>query len=698
MLNRLFSQDSRQALSKLSHSIAAILASLKIGDLALRYKQISDLLKEIRIQADSNWNKANRLITSLNMGDIDARLQLYSAKEDEEIDILEKNIYQIKIFKNVNDNLIQKIDLIKFEIKKSNFIDKIATKSLEFSMDHVKRDNKFLDYQLKIAQLFCKTLIYRKQKKFYLAINSVNQWIDLLQTYQQYLNYFQPTYSTENVNDILVSAYNHKAKIHRALAGFDLENLDMKQLELSKKSYLDAIAIKKDKIILNCLGFLLNDISNMLPSKEAEILLNAALAYHNEALLIDDQYSYIYHGIGYALYKIEYRRYSAGLNIDINKLKDAINAFTFAEQKMSKPSARLYLDKGLTHALLGENANAMACYNKGLLHDASHALLRLHRGILYLQNDHMITALEDLRYGRAVSINSKSMLKVFDDKIIIAINRLKEEYKNIPEKNNLDELDIRKIAKQAAFETALNKIANHVFNLRNKSHQTTLFISYARGNKEHPHYAKQIENESKIEKLAKELSMAGFKVLFDKWYEVKGKDIMGFIEKIHGESDYILVIGTHYYLEKYKKISELGKPDPIIKTEASLINYMIRFNEFTKEKVIPVVLEGPAEKSLPPILLPKDRIDFERENYYDEIFKLICTLHHLKYSDEQLKKIVNNFNAVVAEIDQATQKAISERYKDSIRESSANIFHAAKIEAREGINHEISSALLRSNL
>ncbi len=65
---------------------------------------------------------------------------------------------------------------------------------------------------------------------------------------------------------------------------------------------------------------------------------------------------------------------------------------------------------------------------------------------------------------------------------------------------------------------------------------------------------------------------------------MKGKNINEFIEKIfHG---HVIVIGTHLFLEKYKRLSQPGKPDPVIQFEAHFISHLLRKTKETRDKVI----------------------------------------------------------------------------------------------------------------
>ena len=79
--------------------------------------------------------------------------------------------------------------------------------------------------------------------------------------------------------------------------------------------------------------------------------------------------------------------------------------------------------------------------------------------------------------------------------------------------------------------------------------------------------------------------------------------------------------------------------DHIVKIEARLINTMIGFNQIKSDKVIPLLLEGTRQESLPPFLHCKNICDFSEDDYSTLMFQLIRDLHKIDQRDRQYKNL-----------------------------------------------------------
>jgi len=164
------------------------------------------------------------------------------------------------------------------------------------------------------------------------------------------------------------------------------------------------------------------------------------------------------------------------------------------------------------------------------------------------------------------------------------------------------------------------------------------FISYAWGVPEH---------EKWVLRLAIDLREAGIDVLIDRWHAAAfGTSLPRFMTRIQ-ECNFILVVGTQKYREKYDNKGDLGTG---VGVEGDLANIRLSGTELEKESVIPLLLSGDPKISLPPLLQGRTYGDFRNENYYfANLFDLLLTLYHIGFDNravvdlrEDLKKIARS--------------------------------------------------------
>lgn len=642
----------------------------------------SSLLNNLKIQVEENWHKVNLLITSMHIEDIQPLLNYYSKKDAKKINQIEAFIKEVNLLKNHLNYLAQQVDLVAK--------DNDQARKIKHLIQHIKHQICIANHQLNIAEWFCKTYLNRLLKNIHTAKTAVTQWISEINLYKKYMQENKLSYPVSLLNLYLVNAYNHQAKIYRALAGKSLNNLDDQQLQFSSDSYHEALNIVCHPVILNGLGFLYSDMSSQATCHNRNDLLSQSLAYHEAALAMDSQDPNTYHGIGCTLYKIEKQRHDTS-NVIINENLDrALSAFTFAQQTNS--NGRLFLDKALVYLLLNNDEKVLENLNQGLIIDPNHVLLLYQRGCFFLSKQHLITALQDLRLGRTISVDCQDYKDLFDKAIKEATANLSLEYKTPLPAVTLDDLDIRKIAKQQAFEDALRNCAHYAKLLHPDHAKPSIFISYAWANAEHVHFQKQLIHEESVKQLAKELEIAGFNVLFDRWYDIKGNNISDFIEKIF--DGFALVIGTNHYLEKYKKLSEQDKADPVLQTEVYFISHLLRYTKKTRDKIIPLLLEGTVEESLPKILYAKTPVDLVKNDRFSEIFKLVCAMHQFPLRDEKVTKIISRFETIRKEIDGQAPKELAKIYESSIN----TLFQQRSHDSRKAQELIVKASSLRAKL
>jgi small GTP-binding protein len=149
----------------------------------------------------------------------------------------------------------------------------------------------------------------------------------------------------------------------------------------------------------------------------------------------------------------------------------------------------------------------------------------------------------------------------------------------------------RRIANlRSRFEQALFRVQTSVKQQGIKP--PTCFISYAWGEPQHERW---VERE-----LATDLHKAGIDVVLDRWENARiGASIPRFVERV-ATSDRVVVVGTPSYRQKYdNKDPKLGF---VVAAEGDLIGKRMLGTEAKKQSVLPVLLAGTEESSLPPLL------------------------------------------------------------------------------------------------
>ena len=175
---------------------------------------------------------------------------------------------------------------------------------------------------------------------------------------------------------------------------------------------------------------------------------------------------------------------------------------------------------------------------------------------------------------------------------------------------------------RTTYETALVRVKGFVRD-RDDIAAITCFVSYAWGISEHERW---------VLRLADDLRKADIDIVLDQWDNPAiGSSVSRFISRIE-RSDYIAVIGTPIYRQKYEnKVSEYGS---VVAAEVDLIDVRLMGTEAQKASILPLLLAGDKRTSFPPLLHGRVYGDFTREEYYFvTLFDLVLTLYHIQSDD-----------------------------------------------------------------
>lgn len=161
------------------------------------------------------------------------------------------------------------------------------------------------------------------------------------------------------------------------------------------------------------------------------------------------------------------------------------------------------------------------------------------------------------------------------------------------------------------------------------------FISYAWG---------VDKDEAWVRTMAKDLADVGVDAVIDVRDNADpGSSVSRFISTIK-EHDHIIVVGTPRYMEKYENNDE-GAGSKLA-AEMDIIGNRLTGNEERKRTVIPVILHGSEEKSLPALLQGRVYVDFCREeDYFPSLFRLVVKLYGMSSSDAEVEELIKLMDA-----------------------------------------------------
>lgn len=172
---------------------------------------------------------------------------------------------------------------------------------------------------------------------------------------------------------------------------------------------------------------------------------------------------------------------------------------------------------------------------------------------------------------------------------------------------------------RTAFESALVRVKAVVRDETKK--MPNCFVSYAWGNEDHERW---------VRAMAKDLENAGIEVILDQKDNPQiGANVSRFISRIE-QSDFVIVIGTPLYKQKYE--NEASESGSVVAAEVNLINLRLTRTNSEAETVLPLLLKGNENSSLPPLMRGKVYADFRKEPFYfNVLFDLILTIFKIPF-------------------------------------------------------------------
>jgi small GTP-binding protein len=168
------------------------------------------------------------------------------------------------------------------------------------------------------------------------------------------------------------------------------------------------------------------------------------------------------------------------------------------------------------------------------------------------------------------------------------------------------------------FEQAIFRV--HAYVAEQNITPPETFISYAWDGPERDRWVEK--------RLATDLQKAGINVLLDRWHNAQiGANVARFAERIE-KCNRVVVVGTPAYRRKYE--NKDASKGYVVAAEVDLINNRLLGTEAQKESVLPLLLAGDPENSLPPLLQGRVYADFRDEiTYFATAFDLILSLYQL---------------------------------------------------------------------
>jgi hypothetical protein len=194
-----------------------------------------------------------------------------------------------------------------------------------------------------------------------------------------------------------------------------------------------------------------------------------------------------------------------------------------------------------------------------------------------------------------------------------------------PGQRKLLEVNERSAIGKTSYESHLVRLKGFLYTRNGDGAKPSIFISYAWGNSSIERWIEK--------KFALDLRNAGMNVLLDRWFNAAiSSSISRFVAAI-GDVDFVICVGTSSYKDKYENRGE--EYGTVVAAEMDLISQRLLGTEAQKKTVLPVLREGKAEHSFPPLLQGRVYANFTKDkSYFAGLFDLILSIYGIDFSDE----------------------------------------------------------------
>ena len=136
---------------------------------------------------------------------------------------------------------------------------------------------------------------------------------------------------------------------------------------------------------------------------------------------------------------------------------------------------------------------------------------------------------------------------------------------------------------------------------------------------------------------------AGIIVVLDKWENMTGDSLSRLVSRA-AATNFVIAVGTPLYFKKFEnKLSTTGS---VVAAEVDLISDRLLGTEDKKRTVLPLLLAGDKESSLPPLMRGRINADFrDEERYFLTAFDLVLSLYGIAPNDAAVSDLRESLDA-----------------------------------------------------
>ncbi|MET0414503.1 MAG: TIR domain-containing protein [Actinoplanes sp.] len=213
-----------------------------------------------------------------------------------------------------------------------------------------------------------------------------------------------------------------------------------------------------------------------------------------------------------------------------------------------------------------------------------------------------------------------------DDGHPVPLAREPEEVTRTPQEQHVLRAEATAATERTTFTVVATQLRGYLAEIAHRVAPVTVFVSYPWGDPDTEDWVR--------ERLAPDLEQAGIDVVLDRATSRVGDNIARFVERLPGV-DRVLVVATPDYRRKYDNAD-----GTVVAAEADLINERLLGTEEQKATVLPVLLAGERDESLPALMRTRIHADFrDPARYFAELFDLVLALHDLPPEIAALKDL-----------------------------------------------------------